>query len=127
MSLSSMELSRCAAVVESERDHPRRRWRVFIQTHWAVTQGMQNCSPLSFTPLRPQHKKFGIYRTVVQHLQDARSEEAARHRNTYLSVMRYLNDVRIAFLDDAGTTQALAFTTSVARPWPPLMELPLKA
>ncbi|KAG1832551.1 hypothetical protein DFJ58DRAFT_736336 [Suillus subalutaceus] len=53
-------------------------------------------------PLYALNKKFGIYRTVVQHLQDARSEEAARHRNTYLSVMRYLNDVRIAFLDDAG-------------------------
>ncbi|KAG2036335.1 hypothetical protein BDR03DRAFT_983108 [Suillus americanus] len=53
-------------------------------------------------PLYTLNKKFGIYRKVMQNLQDTCSEDAAHLQNTYLSVMRYLNDVRIAFLDDAG-------------------------
>jgi hypothetical protein len=52
-------------------------------------------------PLYALNKKFGMYRKVVEHLQTLTSVEAATSRNTYLSVMQYLNDVRIGFVDDA--------------------------
>lgn len=55
-------------------------------------------------PLYALNKKFGIYRKVVEHLQTLPSVEAATIRNTYLSVMQYLNDVRIAFLDDSSAS-----------------------
>jgi hypothetical protein len=53
-------------------------------------------------PLYALNKKLGIYRKIIEHLQDSPSSEAAHLRNTYLSVMKYLHDVRIAFMDDAG-------------------------
>jgi|SRR6267154_3305211 len=53
-------------------------------------------------PLYALNKKFGIYRKVVEHLYASSSDGAAHMRNSYLSVMEYLHDVRIAFMDDAG-------------------------
>ncbi|KAG2083494.1 hypothetical protein BD769DRAFT_1390943, partial [Suillus cothurnatus] len=44
-------------------------------------------------PLYALNKKFGMYRKVVEHLQTLTSVEAATSRNTYLSVMQYLNDI----------------------------------
>ncbi|KAG1847425.1 hypothetical protein F4604DRAFT_1935936 [Suillus subluteus] len=56
-------------------------------------------------PLYALNKKFGLYRKVVEHLQDSSSDGAAHLRNTYLSVMDYLNDIRIAFLEDSGGSE----------------------
>ncbi|KAG1784506.1 uncharacterized protein HD556DRAFT_1451705 [Suillus plorans] len=53
-------------------------------------------------PMYALNKKFGIYRKIVQHLQKSSSEGAANLRDTYLSVMKYLHDVRIAFMEDSG-------------------------
>jgi hypothetical protein len=52
-------------------------------------------------PLYALNKKIGLYRQVVQHLQTLSSARAKEMQDTYLSVMQYLNDVRIIFLDDA--------------------------
>jgi hypothetical protein len=51
-------------------------------------------------PLYAINKKFGIYRKVVEHLQASSSPNAGRMRNSYLSIMKYLHDVRIAFHHD---------------------------
>ncbi|KAG2029294.1 hypothetical protein BDR03DRAFT_1018594 [Suillus americanus] len=55
-------------------------------------------------PLYALNKKIGLYRQVVQHLQTLSSTSVMEMRDTYLSVMQYLNDVRIAFLADAGAS-----------------------
>jgi hypothetical protein len=52
-------------------------------------------------PLYALNKKFGIYRQIVGHLQNSSSPNAAGLKNTYLSIMRYLHDVRISFLHDS--------------------------
>lgn len=52
-------------------------------------------------PLQALNKKFGVYRKVVAHLTNLTSVNAARMRNTYASVMEYMNNVRIAFMGDA--------------------------
>jgi hypothetical protein len=51
-------------------------------------------------PLYALNKKFGIYRKVVGHLQNSSSPNASLLKNTYLSIMQYLHDVRISFLHD---------------------------
>ncbi|KAG2063552.1 hypothetical protein BDR04DRAFT_1163562 [Suillus decipiens] len=56
-------------------------------------------------PLYALNKKFGIYRKVVEHLEGSHSIGASHMRNTYLSVMQYLHDVRTAFVDDAEGSQ----------------------
>ncbi|KAG2045543.1 hypothetical protein BDR06DRAFT_1015540 [Suillus hirtellus] len=53
-------------------------------------------------PLYALNKRFGLYRKVVEHLHDTSIVEAAHLRNTYLSVMKYLHDIRISFLEDAA-------------------------
>ncbi|KIK31807.1 hypothetical protein CY34DRAFT_111232, partial [Suillus luteus UH-Slu-Lm8-n1] len=45
-------------------------------------------------PLYALNKKIGLYRQVVQHLQTLSSARAMEMRDTYLSVMQYLNDWR---------------------------------
>ncbi|KAG1720424.1 uncharacterized protein EDB91DRAFT_1088861 [Suillus paluster] len=52
-------------------------------------------------PLRAINKKFGLYRHIVTHLTDSRNPLAIQLRDTYLSVMDYMHDVRIAFFTDA--------------------------
>ncbi|KAG2354874.1 hypothetical protein BDR07DRAFT_1381928 [Suillus spraguei] len=52
-------------------------------------------------PLRALNKKFGIYRKIVTHLTDSSLPLAAQLRDTYLSVMDYMHNVRIKFCADA--------------------------
>ncbi|KAG2136433.1 hypothetical protein DEU56DRAFT_756339 [Suillus clintonianus] len=51
--------------------------------------------------LRAINKKFGLYRKIVIHLTDSRNNLAIQLRDTYLSVMDYMHNVRIAFFVDA--------------------------
>ncbi|KAG1789582.1 uncharacterized protein HD556DRAFT_1311176 [Suillus plorans] len=55
-------------------------------------------------PLYALNKKIGIYRKVIEHLQKSSSTNATTLRDTYASVMKYLNDVRTAFVDDAAAS-----------------------
>ncbi|KAG1844919.1 hypothetical protein C8R48DRAFT_780143 [Suillus tomentosus] len=57
-------------------------------------------------PLYALNKKIGIYRKVIEHLQKSTSINAATLRDTYASVMKYLTDVRVAFLDDAAASSS---------------------
>lgn len=57
-------------------------------------------------PLYALNKKIGIYRKVIEHLQQSKSINAATLRDTYASVMKYLTDVRVAFLDDAAASSS---------------------
>ncbi|KAG2335964.1 hypothetical protein BDR05DRAFT_1006302 [Suillus weaverae] len=51
--------------------------------------------------LRAINKKFGLYRKIAIHLTDSRNCLAVQLRDTYLSVMDYMHNVRIAFFEDA--------------------------
>ncbi|KAG2337137.1 hypothetical protein BDR05DRAFT_952839 [Suillus weaverae] len=63
----------------------------------------QSCSVAAHyrLPLRAINKKFGLYRKVVNHLTESSHPLATQLRDTYLSVMDYLQNVRIAFWADA--------------------------
>jgi hypothetical protein len=51
-------------------------------------------------PLRALNKKFGTYRKIVTHLTDSSHPLVAQVRDTYLSVMDYIHNVRISFCVD---------------------------
>ncbi|KAG2108242.1 uncharacterized protein F5147DRAFT_773823 [Suillus discolor] len=87
----------------------------FLKTKWTIQDVDGQCSlkvtgsrkgcPIAahyHLPLYALNKKFGIYKKVVEHLWDSSGGEATTVRNTYLSVIKYLHEVRIAFLDNAG-------------------------
>ncbi|KAG1837842.1 hypothetical protein DFJ58DRAFT_846298 [Suillus subalutaceus] len=52
-------------------------------------------------PLRAINKKFGVYRKIVTHLTKSSHPLATQLQDTYLSVMDYMHNVRIAFCVDA--------------------------
>ncbi|KAG1790111.1 uncharacterized protein HD556DRAFT_1310895 [Suillus plorans] len=52
-------------------------------------------------PLRAVNKKFGIYRKIVTHLTSSSQPLASQLRDTYLSIMEYMHNVRITFCADA--------------------------
>ncbi|KAG2740616.1 hypothetical protein P692DRAFT_20880849 [Suillus brevipes Sb2] len=56
-------------------------------------------------PLHALNKKFGLYRKVVAHLGASSHDGAARMRNIYFSIMDYMNQVRLAFLEDAAQSE----------------------
>ncbi|KAG2108282.1 hypothetical protein DEU56DRAFT_920511 [Suillus clintonianus] len=59
-------------------------------------------------PLHALNKKFGLYRKIVEHLSASSHFNAAQMRDVYASIMDYMNEVRIAFLEDAaGSLDAL--------------------
>jgi hypothetical protein len=53
-------------------------------------------------PLHALNKKFGLYRKIVAHLSASSRSNAAHMRDVYVSIMEYMNEVRIAFLEDAA-------------------------
>ncbi|KAG2114400.1 hypothetical protein DEU56DRAFT_919609 [Suillus clintonianus] len=59
-------------------------------------------------PLYSLNKKIGIYRKIVAHLQTLSDIYSSHMLDMYASVMEYLHNVRIAFVQDAGgSTDAL--------------------
>ncbi|KAG1786395.1 uncharacterized protein HD556DRAFT_1449772 [Suillus plorans] len=59
-------------------------------------------------PLHALNKKFGLYKKIVAHLDASSHKNATYMRDMYLSTIDYMNNVRIAFLEDAaGSTDAL--------------------
>lgn len=53
-------------------------------------------------PLHALNKKFGLYRQIVAHLDVSPHTNAPRMRDTYLSIMDYMNNVQIGFMHDAS-------------------------
>ncbi|KAG2107376.1 hypothetical protein DEU56DRAFT_707501, partial [Suillus clintonianus] len=53
-------------------------------------------------PLHALNKKFGLYRKIVAHLSSSSHCNASHMRDVYASIMDYMNEVRIAFMDDAA-------------------------
>jgi hypothetical protein len=53
-------------------------------------------------PLHALNKKFGLYRRIVTHLDVSQHTNASRKRDTYLSIMDYMHNVRIGFIQDAS-------------------------
>lgn len=53
-------------------------------------------------PLHALNKKFGLYRKVVAHLSASSHCNAAHMRDVYVSIMDYMNEVRIAFVEDSA-------------------------
>jgi hypothetical protein len=68
-----------------------------------VGRASQSCQIAShyIMPLRALNKKFGIYRKVVAHLTKSSHPLSSQIRDTYLSVMEYVHNVRITFCADA--------------------------
>jgi flagellar biosynthesis regulator FlaF len=56
-------------------------------------------------PLHALNKRFGLYRKIVVHLDASSHHNAANMRDAYLSIMDYMNNVRIAFMDDAARSK----------------------
>ncbi|KAG1720987.1 uncharacterized protein EDB91DRAFT_1256743 [Suillus paluster] len=56
-------------------------------------------------PLHALNKRFGLYRKIVAHLDASSHHKAAHMRDMYLSIMAYMNDVRIAFMEDAAQSK----------------------
>lgn len=52
-------------------------------------------------PLRALNKRFGVYRKIATHLNGSSGEVASQIRDTYLSIMNYIHNVRITFCADA--------------------------
>jgi flagellar biosynthesis regulator FlaF len=56
-------------------------------------------------PLHALNKRFGLYRKIVAHLSASSHHNAAHMRDVYVSIMDYMNDVRIAFMEDAARSE----------------------
>jgi hypothetical protein len=52
-------------------------------------------------PLQALNKRFGLYRKIVNHLIKSLHPLATQLQDTYLSIMDYIHNVRIAFCRDA--------------------------
>jgi hypothetical protein len=73
--------------------------------YWFAVSGQAslNCNIAAHyrLPLRSINKKFGTYRNIVTHLTDSSHPLVTQVRDTYLSIMDYIHNVRIAFCADA--------------------------
>ncbi|KAG1816610.1 hypothetical protein EV424DRAFT_1348130 [Suillus variegatus] len=88
-------------------------------------------------PLHALNKKFGLYRQIVAHLDVSPHTNAPRMRDTYLSIMDYMNNVRIGFMHDASRSPdalcrdfrspSVASMLGIVGLWKKLMESPSKA
>ncbi|KAG2046008.1 hypothetical protein BDR06DRAFT_977797 [Suillus hirtellus] len=56
-------------------------------------------------PLHALNKKFGLFRKTVAHLDASSHQNAPYMRDMYLSIIDYINNVRIAFLEDAAISK----------------------
>jgi hypothetical protein len=53
-------------------------------------------------PLNALNKRFGLYKRIVAHLDASSHHNAAHMYDAYVSIMDYMNDVWIAFMEDAA-------------------------